>query len=240
MDVAVNTGLLSGFSSRPRTLAGLDPARPDRLAPPHRVPLGPRGGCPGRPARPRLVFRRRRADPSSWPSRRGRRACCSACGAGLSDRGTGTLRQGWGLLFPWRLAAAPLADARAVTLERVETLAHREGREPVRHPVLGRVVQRLRGPAASAGGHVRWEDAAPLAEAMARFLSLPLDDRSQDAIRRLEDLDRGLGEAAAGRNPAPSPARSGSEATRWRSGPTARSLSGSPNPATTPISPSAA
>ncbi len=196
MDVAVNTGLLSGFSSRPRTLAGLDPARPDRLVlrtafrwvpaaavlagllvlawffgdfvPPLvlAVPAGATG----------ILFGLRR-----WA---------------ILDRGDGVLRQGWGLLFPWRLAAAPLAGVRAVTLERVEALVRRGkgGSHYVTRYWAGLFngdgVRRLAVTA-------NWEDAVPLTEAMARFLSLPIDDRSQDAIRRLEDLDRGLGEAAS-------------------------------------------
>ena len=100
MDVAVNTGLLSGFSSRPRTLAGLDPAHPDRLVlrtafrwvpaamvlagllvaawffgdvvPPLvlAIPAGAAG----------VLFGLRR-----WA---------------ILDRGAGAVRQGWGLLFP--------------------------------------------------------------------------------------------------------------------------------------------
>ena len=99
-----------------------------------------------------------------------------------------------------------------MTLERVEELAHRSkgGSQYVTRYWAGLFD----------GGSIRrlavtasWEDAVPLAEAMARFLNLPIDDRCQDTIRRPEDLDRGLGEAAA-EGTESSPGRSGSERYR--------------------------
>ena len=238
MDVAVNTGLLSGFSSRPRTLAGLDPARPDRL-----VLRTAFRWVPGAVVLTGLLV-------LAWffgdvvpPLVLAVPAAAAGVRFGLRrwailDRSAGTLRQGWGLLFPWRLAATPLTGVRAVTLERVEELAHRGkgGSQYVTRYWAG-----LFDDNRSAGWRSRPTGRTP-SPSLKRWpgswtCRSTTGPRTPSAGRRISTA---AWARRPGRGPHLRPAGRAPSATGWRIGPTARSSSGSPSPAITPISPSAA